>query len=307
MMTQAFYTGISGLKSNQSAIDIVANNISNVSTIGFRGYNAEFSSIFEETLNATPSNPSNSTIGYGVMLKASSMDNTQGSMILSDRSTDLAIVGNGWFGVSGVPDAMYTKSGEFTFDANNDLVTTEGRYVLGTLGGNINANNELTNVLTEVELGNIGSQENLRFPDTLTYPTEPSTEAQFMGNIGTEDAVQTIGAGVIDPQNNKNHLKLSFTKIEPQVLPGSQWEVVATTEALDGTKTYDTQKGVAEFGADGVLISTTLTSIDNNGAEVAIDLGSVVAISNVPSSPSSVSDGTIRGDLVGYSVIEMLR
>ena len=205
MMTQAFYTGISGLKSNQSAIDIVANNISNVSTIGFRGYNAEFSSIFEETLNATPSNPSNSTIGYGVMLKASSMDNTQGSMILSDRSTDLAIVGNGWFGVSGVPDAMYTKSGEFTFDANNDLVTTEGRYVLGTLGGNINANNELTNVLTEVELGNIGSQENLRFPDTLTYPTEPSTEAQFMGNIGTEDAVQTIGAGVIDPQNNKNH------------------------------------------------------------------------------------------------------
>lgn len=302
MMTQAFYTGISGLKTNQSAIDIVADNIANVSTIGFRGYSSEFSTIFEETLNATSSNPGNSTIGYGVTLKASSMDKSQGSMILSDKSTDLAIVGNGWFGISGVPDPMYTRAGNFTFDVNNDLVTTDGHYVLGTLGGNMSADNELTNILTEVKLGDIGAQENLRFPKTLTYPTEPSTEAQFMGNIGTEDAVQTIGAGVIDPQNNKNHLKLSFTKIEPQVLPGSQWEVVATTETLDGTKTYDTQKGTAEFDVDGRLISTTLTSIDNNGAEVAIDLGSVVAISNVPPSASSISDGTIRGDLVGYSV-----
>ncbi|EQB40210.1 hypothetical protein M947_02430 [Sulfurimonas hongkongensis] len=306
MMTQAFYTGISGLKTNQTAIDIVSDNIANISTIGFRGYRPEFSSIFEETLNSTSAKPTNDTTGYGVTLGTSAMDKTQGSILLSDRSTDLAIVGNGWFGISGSDETMYTRAGDFTFDVDNDLVTKDGHYVLGTMGKNIGANNELTDILGEVKLGDIGSQEKLRFPKTLTYPPEPTTEAKFIGNIGTDDAVQTIGAGVVDPQNNKNHLQLSFSKIEPQVLPGSQWEVVATTQSLDGETIYDTQTGSAEFDASGGLISTTLTTIDNNGAEVAIDMGSgfdgVVAISNIPPSASSVSDGTIGGDLKGYSI-----
>ncbi|MCK9491580.1 MAG: flagellar hook-basal body complex protein [Sulfurimonas sp.] len=306
MMTQAFYTGISGLKSNQAAIDIVSDNIANISTIGFRGYRPEFSSIFEETLNATSRKPTNDTTGYGVMLGTSSMDKGQGSILLSDRSTDLAIVGNGWFGISGSADTMYTRAGNFTFDVDSDLVTTDGHYVLGTLGGNINANNELTNILGEVKLGNVGTQEKLRFPKDLTYPPEPSTMAKFSGNIGTEDGVQTIGAGVVDPQNNKNHLKLSFTKIIPQVLPGSQWDVVATTQTLDGTEIYDTKTGRADFDASGGLISTTLSTIDNNGAQINIDMGSgfdgVVAISNLAISASSISDGTIGGDLRGYSI-----
>ncbi len=306
MMIQAFYTGVSGLKTHQSAIDVVSDNIANISTIGFRGYRPEFSSIFEETLNSTSAKPTNDTSGYGVRLNATAMDRGQGSILLSERSTDLAIVGNGWFGVSGGPDTMYTRAGNFTFDLNSDLVTTDGHYVLGTMGKNISPNGELTTILSEVKLGEVGTQEKLRFPNNLTYPPEASTMAKFIGNIGTEDAVQTIGAGVVDPQNNKNHLRLSFTKIIPQVLPGSQWEVVATTQTLDGQTIYDTQTGRADFNASGGLISTNLTTINNNGAQVSIDMGSgfdgVVAISNVPPSASSVSDGTIGGDLIGYSI-----
>jgi len=305
-MTQAFYTGVSGLKTHQTAIDIVSDNIANISTIGFRGYRPEFSTIFEETLNSTSAKPTNDTTGYGVMLSTAAMDKGQGSILLSENSTDLAIVGNGWFGVSGSAQTMYTRAGNFTFDVDSDLVTQDGHYVLGTLGKNINDNNELTTILDEVKLGDIGSQDKLRFPKNLTYPPEPSTEAKFMGNIGTEDAVQTIGTSVVDPQNNKNHLKLSFTKIDPQILPGSQWNVVATTQTLDGQTIYDTKTGVVEFSENGGLISTDLTTIDNNGAQVAIDMGSgfdgVVAISNVAVSASSISDGTIGGDLVGYSI-----
>jgi len=305
-MTQAFYTGVSGLKTHQTAIDIVSDNIANISTIGFRGYRPEFSSLFEEALNTTSAKPTNDTTGYGVKINATAMDKGQGSILLSERSTDLAIYGNGWFGISGSAETMYTRAGNFTFDEDSDLVTTDGHYVLGTMGKNISDNNELTSILGEVELGNINSQEKLRFPKTLTYPPEPSTVTKFMGNIGTEDAVQTIGAGVVDSQNNKNHLKLSFTKVEPQILPGSQWDVVATTQTLDGETIYDTQTGTAEFDASGGLISTTLSAIDNNGTQVAIDLGSgfdgIVAISNVAPSASSVSDGTIGGELSGYSI-----
>ena len=309
MMTQAFYTGISGIKSNQGGIDIVADNLANISTVGFRGYNTEFASMFENSLNTTASNSSTaSSIGAGVQLQAATMNKDQGVIQLSDQSTDLAIVGNGWFGIQGSADVdnMYTRAGNFTFDVDNDLVTPDGYYVLGTMGGNISDSNVLTGIMAEVKLGEVGSQEKLRFPKSLTYPPVASTTAKFIGNIGSDDEVRTIGAGVVDGFNNKNHLRLSFTRSVPQVLPGSQWEVTATTQTLDGNTIYDTQTGVANFDAKGGLISTTLTSIDNNGSPVAIDLGSgfdgVVSISNIPISASSLSDGTIGGDLAGYSV-----
>nr|WP_321267317.1 flagellar hook-basal body complex protein [uncultured Sulfurimonas sp.] len=314
MMTQAFYTGISGIRSNQTGIDILSNNLANISTVGFRGYNTEFASMFEESLNTASgtlkSSTASSSVGLGVRTQASSMSRDQGSILLSNSSTDLAIVGNGWFGIQGGADSrdMYTRAGNFTFDVDNDLVTTDGYYVLGTMGGNISDNNVLTSIKDEVTLGDVGTQEKLRFPKSLTYPPEPSTTAKFIGNIGTEDTTQTIGAGVVDGFNNKNHLKLSFTKSIPQVLPGSQWDVTATTQTLDGSTIYDTKTGVANFNAQGGLISTTLSTIDNNGSQVEINMGSgfdgVVSISNIPTSASSIADGTIGGDLNGYSINE---
>jgi len=304
MMTQAFYTGISGLKSNQSSIDIISDNLANISTIGFRGYNAEFASVFEDSLNTT-SSLSNS-IGTGVRLDATTMNKDQGSIIISERSTDLAIVGDGWFGIKGESDTMYTRAGNFTFDVDSDLVTTDGHYVLGTMGGNINENNELHIYRQLIPLDDVDAQEKLRFPSELTFPALPTTNAKFIGNIGTDDELRTIGAGVVDPQNNKNNLKLSFTKSVPQVVPGTQWDLIATTQSIDGETIYDTKSGVVKFDDRGALISNSVTTIDNNGSEVNIDLGDgfdgIVALSNVPITSSSVADGTIGGDLQGYSI-----
>lgn len=305
-MTQAFYTGISGIRSNQYAIDVVSDNLANVSTVGFRGYETEFSSMFHKTLNTTASSSSvDSSIGVGTTFNATSMMQGYGTLQLSDRATDLAIYGDGWFGIQGAGKPVYTRDGNFTFDANDDLVTVDGFHVLGTLGGNIQGN-LLSAVLDDVKLADVGAQEKLRFPQSLRYPSKATDSAKFIGNIGTDDEVRTIGAGVVDPQNNKNHLKLTFTKAAVQTPPGSQWDVVATTETLDGTTIYDTKSGTANFDEGGALLSTTLTSIDNNGAQVAIDLGSgydgVTSISNLGISASSIANGTQGGDLVGYDV-----
>ncbi len=303
-MTQAFYTGISGLKTSQGAIDVVSHNLANINTVGYRGSEYEFASLFEKAIAPVEYSTSN-TIGVGSTLQATSLKETQGSLILTDRSTDLAIMGDGWFGVQGYEDPIYTRDGSFTFDANDDLVTTDGFHVLGTLGGNI-SDGTLTSTIDELKLGDVKSQEKLQFPKSLTYPPESSTNAKFMGNIGDEYLVRTMGAGVVDPQNNKNHLKLTFTKDETQVLPGSQWDILATTESLDGATIYDSVPGRVEFDAQGSLISTTLTTIDNNGALINIDLGSgydgVVALANTDINSSSVADGTIGGDLLGYSI-----
>lgn len=57
-MTQAFYTGLSGLKSSSQAIDVISDNLANTSTIGYRGYSAEFSNMFEDAINTGSGNSS---------------------------------------------------------------------------------------------------------------------------------------------------------------------------------------------------------------------------------------------------------
>jgi len=305
MMTQAFYTGLSGLKSTSYGIDVISDNLANVNTVGFRGSDYEFSSLFETSMSTVKQSTSD-TIGIGTTLQATPMTASTGSFLLTDRSTDLAILGDGWFGVEGEGAPLYTRNGAFTFDENDDLVTTDGYYVLGTMGGNIN-DETLTAQLTEVPLADVNQQEKLRFPKTLTYPPEPSTEAQFMGNIGTDAEIRTMSASVVDPNGVKNELKLEFTMIDPQTPPGTQWNVKATTQDInDATVIYDTKEGIVTFDESGALVSSTLTTIDNNGAPVAIDLGTgfggVVAISNVDITTSSLADGTIGGDLRGYDI-----
>jgi len=304
MMTQAFYTGISGLQNNSTGIDVVSNNIANISTVGYRGSNAEFSTLFGDTIST--GSASGTTIGSGVKLQATSLVRNQGVLALSDRSTDLAIEGDGWFGITNDIDTLYTRDGNFTFDSNNDLVTADGHYVLGTLGGNISADNTLTATLDAVKLGDAGNQEKLRFPKTLTYPPEPSTNAKFFANLGVGYEPVTVGASVVDPQNNKNHLRLEFVRNPVQNPPGSQYTVKATTQSLDGATVYDTQTGTAEFDAAGALVLNTLTSINNNGAQVAIDLGTgydgITSIDLPLVSGSSRADGTIGGNLAGYSI-----
>ena len=304
MMTQAFYTGISGLRSSSTGIDVLSNNLANVSTTGYRGYNTEFASLFEDVMNTGTGN--SNSVGVGVRVQATSMVTAQGSLSLSDRSTDLAIQGDGWFSITGGGDPLYTRDGSFNFDENSDLVTNDGFYVLGTMGNNIGPGDILTKTLSEINLGDVGAQEKLRFPKTLTYPPEATTEAKFLANLGTGYDPITVGASVIDSTNQRNHLRLEFIKNPVQNPPGSQYTVKATTQSLDGLTVYDTVGGNVEFDSAGALTLNTLGTINNNGTQVAMDLGNgydgIVSI-DVPVVPgSSVANGTIGGDLAGYSI-----
>jgi flagellar hook protein FlgE len=321
MMTQAFYSGISGIKTNSTGIDVITDNLANISTTGFRGYDLEFTSLFEEKIASIGKNAIDSSVGVGSRVQATSMMQKNGSLLLADRSTDLAINGEGWFGVQGQNEPIYTRDGTFSFDANDDLVTLEGLHVLGTLAGNISADNVLTSQVEETKLGAVNAQEKLRFPNTLTFPVVPTTEASFIGNVGVNSETITMGASVIDSQSNRNELRLEFTKNPVQTPPGTQWSVTATTQSLDtipvydettgalisvARAVYDTQTGSVAFDETGALISSTLTSIDNNGTPVNISLGSgytgVVSFDTPIVSASSSANGTIAGDLIGYTI-----
>jgi len=305
MMTQAFYTGLSGLQSQQKAIDVISDNLANVSTVGFRGNFTEFSSMFEEMLQTSDVMSSvDSSIGLGTTVNSIVMDESQGVIQLTERSTDLAILGDGWFGIQAEGNPLYTRDGSFTFDSNRDLVTNDGYYVLGTMGNNIN-DGVLTQQLNEVPLADIATQEKLRFPDNLTYPAEPTTLVTFDGNLSLNDEVATMSAGVISSDGVKNRLRLEFTKSAIQVPPGVQWDIIATTESLEGDVIYSTEKGIVSFDERGALLSNTLQTIDNQGTTVSLNLGTgyegVVSTSS-PFTSSTFSNGVESGVLLGYDI-----
>lgn len=307
MMTQAFYTGISGLQSYSEAIDVVSEDLANTSTIGYRGKNVEFANSFEEMLNQAndPRSSVDSSIGIGTKVSATAMTQSQGELLLSDRNTDLAIEGDGWFSIQGNDNPLYTRAGNFNFDTNNDLVTDDGYYVLGTMANNID-NDVLTKVVNDLPLGEMSVQEKLRFPKALTYPPTPTDKVSFFGNLGIKNVPMKISASAVDPENNKNDINISFSLSDTQNTLGTTWDAVAVSQSLDGETIYDTQSGQVSFAEDGSFLSTTLSTINNNGKDVALDLGTgydgLIAVNGVDQSSSSSSNGTPGGDLLGYEI-----
>jgi len=307
-MIQAFYTGVAGVSSHQTAIDITSDNIANMNTVGFRSYTPEFTSLFEEAINThNPSTSTNSSYGIGSRINATSMNLQQGAIVQSDRSTDLAIQGEGWFGITDSQNIYYTRAGDFGFDVNRDLVNSEGMYVLGTLGDNIDyETNTLTKQLDEIALGDVEKQQKIQLPDTLTYPTEPTTEIIFSGNIGTEDVPRSISSEAIDAQGNINKVELTFTKAKKQPETGLLWDIKATVSSSDGETTYSTTNAEVLFDEAGGLVNTTLDTIDNNGTPIKIDLGEkfsgVTAIATDATTGSSQSNGALSGELIGYDI-----
>lgn len=320
MMIQAFYTGVNGIQNHQYGIDVISDNLANISTNGFRSSSAEFASLFHESIatNAQLSSV-DSNIGLGTRLNAVTTNQNTGVYQLTERSTDLAIMGDGWFGIQGQEEMLYTRDGAFTFNANRELVTADGYYVLGTIGDNME-DGVLVEKLAEVPLGSIKEQQKLVFPQDLKVAVQPTTEIQFYANIGLEDVTRVMSGEAIDPQNNKNTIRLEFSKADPQVPPGTQWNVTATAQSSNTVAImdpdtnavrhepetiFDTQTGVVSFDETGLLVSNTLPTIDNNGATVNINLGSgydgVISINDTIKA-SSKSDGKEAGELIGYDI-----
>ena len=307
-MIQAFYSGISGIRAHQDAINITSDNLSNIESVGFRGYEAEFANLFDKAKNTqTLSSSVDSTVGVGTQVTATTLDLSQGTLSNSERSSDLAIVGDGWFAIEGAKERYYTRNGTFGFDSNRDLVTPEGMYVLGTIGDNIDTTtNTLKKELSDIPLGDVTKQQKLKLPDTLTYPAQPTKNINFFGNLGTEDTTRVISAKAIDAQGNINKVRLAFKLNPTQPATGSLWDVTATVTSSDGQTTYSTTSAQVSFDETGALTNSTLTTINNNGTPVTINLGKdysgVIAAANIPVSGSSQSDGIEKGELTGYDV-----
>ena len=135
---RALAIAATGMSAQQTNVEVIANNIANINTTGFKRAKAEFTDLLYETerlqgvssRGANASVPEGAQLGLGVRTAAIRNLQTQGTLTNTGNSLDLALTGRGWFQVVGPNgDTVYTRSGAFNTNATGQLVTLDGYSV----------------------------------------------------------------------------------------------------------------------------------------------------------------------------------
>src|SRR5579871_1035378 len=125
-------SGASALEQFQQSLNVVANNIANVETIGFKGATVNFADTLSQSLGG-PGPSGASQVGTGVHVASITNDFTQGAVTSTGQPSDLAINGNGFFEVSDSSTGVsyLTRDGQFSVDSSGYLITSDGKRVQG--------------------------------------------------------------------------------------------------------------------------------------------------------------------------------
>lgn len=179
---RSLWSGVSGLQAHQVAMDVEGNNISNVNTTGFKYSRADFGTMFSQTVKiaTTPtdgrggSNPLQ--IGLGVSVSSTTRIHSQGSVQTTDKNTDVAINGDGFFMVSddGGLTNYLTRSGDFKLDAYGNFVNNAGFVVQGW---NINWDTQ--------SIDSSRTPQNIFIDPGMHIPAAQSTEVAIKANLNS--------------------------------------------------------------------------------------------------------------------------
>jgi len=149
---QSIYTAASGLSSQQTRLDIIASNIANSDTAGYKSTRADFKDALYSLMDDPVGNSEAANLlrGSGVVLSATNTDFTDGTISKTGESLDFAINGSGFFSVENENgQTLYTRNGNFSVSSegnNRYLVTAQGYYVLDANGNKISLPDENTEI-----------------------------------------------------------------------------------------------------------------------------------------------------------------
>ncbi|MDE3181396.1 MAG: flagellar hook-basal body complex protein, partial [Acidobacteriota bacterium] len=303
----SFSIPVSGLEATDQALSIIANNLANMNTVGYKGISPEFADLLYQQLGSTGAGNPIET-GLGVKLDATSTNFTQGNVQSTGVPTDVAIEGDGFFQVNNGAVAQYTRDGNLSINSQGRLVTQDGANVMGysATNGVVNSNGVISPL--SINLGQID-------------PPNPTQNVQINMNLNssaltTSPAFNTT-VEIYDSLGDSHLLTYSFAKTA-----ANQWSYSITIPQADITGAagpVTLSSGTLTFNGAGQLTSpaTNVTGIAiNNFADGAsnqkfnwnlFDAGAppsplVSQVAGTSEASSTIQDGYSSGSLSNYSV-----
>jgi flagellar basal-body rod protein FlgG len=225
-MLRALYTAATGSQSQQFNIDVIANNVANVNTTGYKKARAEFEDLLSQTYSAPGAmgdqgtiDPVGVQVGLGVKISATQRIFLPGSVMQTGNPLDLAVQGDGFFQVlTDSGEVCYTRDGSFKKDANGTLVTSDGY----PLQPNVTIPNDATEIVIglngmvsvrqagSADLSQVGQLQLARFANPAglesigryLFSQTPASGNAVQGTAGQGDfAKTTINQGFLEGAN----------------------------------------------------------------------------------------------------------
>ncbi|HTX99586.1 MAG TPA: flagellar hook protein FlgE [Bacteroidota bacterium] len=250
---RSLFSGVSGLMSQQTMMDVIGNNIANINTIGFKAGRATFSELYAQTLRGAtqPTTTNGGTnpmqVGLGTTVSSINTMFTQGAFQNTGVSTDLALSGPAFFIVNQNGQQLYTRVGSFQFDSNGMLTNPgTGAVVQGKLAdavGNIPSGTAL---------------QNIQIPADTKGPAVATTTAELSGNLDASAAVGTaIDTSILvyDSLGNQTNVKVTFTKTADNAWSWTATAPAPATTASSGTVTFNTDGSLNNVTGNPVVVT----------------------------------------------------
>lgn len=294
----SFRLAISGLKAAQSDLDVIANNVANSSTTGFKKSRVEFTDVFA----VSDVGGSGTTPGSGVRLANIAQQHTQGNITFTDNSLDMAISGKGFFILDDNGAQVYSRAGAFGLDRQGFISTSTGKRLIAFGADN---------------LGNItGAAQALQVNNSNINPN-PSTALTLTLNLDATQAVPSVG--VFDPNNANSFNHSTSTQIFDSLGNSHLMTTYYAKTAVANTwNTYTFSDGIQVDGPDTLAFDTlgklttpaagtiTIPVFTPAGGGAAINMTLTYSATTQFGSPFSVfsltQDGFSSGQLSGIDI-----
>jgi flagellar hook protein FlgE len=261
MALGSFSAGLSGLNAFSSWLGVIGNNLANMNTIGYKSSGVSFQDLVSQTMSGSGNNPTQ--VGLGVALGQISPIFSQGAIESTRESTNAAIQGGGFFVVNGSAGESYTRAGNFSFDSNGVLVTTDGSRVQGWTA---------TDPVTGAILATGPTSDITVTPGALRAPVA-TTQFSTLSNLNSGAAVGntfTTSVQMYDSLGQSHVMSVTYTKAATVSPAAANWSVRVEVPGADVTggtvgTPFSVLAGSLSFDATGRMSSFTPTSPATGG------------------------------------------
>lgn len=270
---RSMYAGVSGLRNHQTKMDVIGNNIANVNTAGYKKSRVVFQDTLYQSIRGAsrPTDARGGTnpmaIGLGMAIASIDQIHTPAPASSTNKASDLAIDGNGYFIVDNGGQRFYTRAGNFDFDKLGNLISLANGYrVHGWMA------DEDWNIDT------VRSSEPIDIADFKSIPPRATTEMKFTGNLDSKTEIQdpdnideneiiVTSKEVYDSLGNKEELYFRFFKLSiDDGVPETTWACdISLSPEFSGTiaEILITNEDEEISGANVIRINDL--TFDNNG------------------------------------------
>lgn len=238
----SFATALSGLESNNTALNTIANNLANMSTVGYKDQTDQFSTLFYQQLNGGVNG--GVQVGVGTQVATTETNFSNGAPTSTGQDTNMALQGNGFFVINDSGKQELTRAGDFVLSQSGALQTTSGASVMGYPGSN----------------GGISVASGIQpivLPLGQTLPAQQTSSISIQANLDASAAVGTAVPAPVtlyDAQGAAHQATVTFTKAAT-----NSWNYSITLPAGEAAGSAGATNGTLSFDGSGNLTSPTGT------------------------------------------------